>query len=86
MLHSNFKTIISLKTILDIKGSLKMRLSERFFRQIYDKLSVIERETSSFKVSLMVSLRKLLLISSQKSLTNSQVLLSMKLYGSKKVS
>ena len=63
-----------------------MRFSERFFRQIYDKLSVIERETSSFKVSLMISLRKLLLISSQKSLTNSQVLLSMKLYGSKKVS
>ena len=60
-----------------------MRFSERFFRQIYDKLSVIECETSSFKVSLMVSL---LLISSQKSLTNSQVLLSMKLYGSKKVS
>ena len=61
-----------------------MRFSERFFRQIYDKLSVIERETSSFKVSLMVSLRKLLVISSQKSLTNSQVLLSMKLYGSEK--
>lgn len=74
MLHSNFKIIINLKTI------------SRFFRQIYDKLSVTERETSSFKVSLMVSLRKLLVISSQKSLANSQVVLSMKLYGSKKIS
>ena len=74
MLHSNFKIIINLKTI------------SRFFRQICDKLSVTERETSSFKVSLMVSLRKLLVISSQKSLANSQVVLSMKLYGSKKIS